>query len=90
MLYNCAFAGEVEPMSCLICAGRADTLLARPGWEERLCPDCGHYQISYDLVLTLMEQGQIFDIEKMRCWLESQRVAEAVPCVEIHEALLVP
>lgn len=35
-----------------------------------------------------MEQGQIFDVDKMRVWLQSKRSAEAVPTVELHEALL--
>jgi len=46
--------------------------------------------MSHELVLTLMEQGQIFDVHKMRAWLQAQRHHCQVPSVEIHEALLVP
>ncbi|WP_310352069.1 hypothetical protein [Pseudomonas sp. BE134] len=40
-------------------------------------------------MLTLMEQGQIFDVSKTRIWLASKRKEEAIPAIEIHEALLV-
>lgn len=74
-------------MSCLVCAGRAETIEAQD-WEERQCDRCGHYRMSKALILYLMEQGQIFDVEKMRLWLEHQRAVEAIPTVELHEALL--
>jgi hypothetical protein len=74
-------------MSCLICAGHAETVEAQE-WEERRCDSCGHYRMSRALILCLMQQGQIFDVDKMRLWLERQRSVEAVPTVELHEALL--
>ena len=77
-------------MSCLICAGSAQDLQCEGAWEERHCPECGRYRMSHELVLTLMEQGQIFDVHKMRAWLQAQRHLCEVPSVEIHEALLVP
>ncbi|MGV8917300.1 MAG: hypothetical protein ACOH2R_05830 [Pseudomonas sp.] len=76
-------------MSCLICAGHAATIECSEGWEKRNCPRCGLYRISQALVLTLMEQGQIFDTEKMRRWLDTQRITVPVPSIEVHEALLV-
>jgi hypothetical protein len=75
-------------MSCLICAGQADTIATHGGWEERNCNRCGHYRMSRELVLGLMEQGQIFDVDKMRFWLKQRRSVEAVPTVELHEAFL--
>lgn len=77
-------------MSCLICAGTAERILCDGDWEERDCPSCGHYRVSDALVLTLMEQGQIFDVSKMRIWLAEKRRDGAIPYIEIHEALLVP
>jgi len=77
-------------MSCLICAGSAESFESPAGWEERNCPKCGRYRISHTLVLTLMEQGQIFDVDKMRNWLAVKRRSEAIPNIEVHEALLVP
>lgn len=74
-------------MSCLICAGYAETIEAQD-WEERRCGCCGHYRMSRPLILCLMEQGQIFDVDKMRIWLEQQRAVEPVPTVKLHEALL--
>lgn len=74
-------------MSCLICAGNAETIEAQD-WEERRCKGCGHYRMSRTLVVGLMEQGQIFDVEKMRLWLKQQRSIDAVPTIERHQALL--
>jgi hypothetical protein len=37
-----------------------------------------------------MDLGQIFDVSRMREWLENQRVDVAIPSIEIHQALLVP
>ncbi len=77
-------------MSCLICAGAAERIMCDGDWEERDCPFCGHYRVSDALVLTLMEQGQIFDVSKMRVWLAGKRRDGGIPCIEIHEALLMP
>ncbi|MBM6442209.1 MULTISPECIES: hypothetical protein [Pseudomonas] len=77
-------------MSCLICAGVAQRIQCHGPWEERDCPECGRYRVSDELILTLMEQGQIFDVGKTRCWLDRRRADGAVPSIEIHEALLVP
>ncbi|KOP56759.1 hypothetical protein OX90_08975 [Pseudomonas coronafaciens pv. porri] len=75
-------------MSCLICAGSAERVSCQGPWEERDCPSCGRYRVADALVLTLMEQGQIFDVVKTRKWLATRRLTEAVPCIEIQEALL--
>ncbi|APC19355.1 hypothetical protein BLL42_25940 [Pseudomonas frederiksbergensis] len=77
-------------MSCLICAGSAENIEIGGDFEERHCPSCGHYRISKALVLTLMEQGQIFDVNRMRTWLAEKRGLVDIPAIEIHEALLVP
>lgn len=75
-------------MSCLICAGYAETIACAAGWEERHCSQCGRYRMSQALVHTLMEQGQIFDADKMRHWLQAQR--STVPVIDVLEALLAP
>ncbi|HEY0289079.1 MAG TPA: hypothetical protein VGC62_19045 [Pseudomonas sp.] len=75
-------------MSCLICAGVAQTIDESDQWEERDCPNCGRYRMDANLVLTLMEQGQIFDVEKMRLWLKHQRRTVNIPHIVAHEALL--
>jgi hypothetical protein len=36
----------------------------------------------------LMEQGQIFDIEKARAWLRSRRGERSIPTIEAVEGLL--
>ncbi|MDB5997301.1 MAG: hypothetical protein JWP42_4437 [Pseudomonas sp.] len=75
-------------MNCLICVGVAERIQCAGPWEERNCPDCGHYRISDELLMTLMEQGQIFDVSKTRGWLKSRRVEGGIPLIEAHEALL--
>ncbi|QAY88254.1 hypothetical protein CUN61_08450 [Pseudomonas arsenicoxydans] len=77
-------------MNCLICVGVAERIDCTGPWEERDCPKCGRYRVSDKLLLTLMEQGQIFDITKTRRWLNSKRHAGCTPVIEIEEALLVP
>lgn len=77
-------------MNCLICVGVAERIQCLGPWEERDCPDCGRYRISDELILALMDQGQIFDVAKTRGWLDSRRREGAIPSIEIHEALLVP
>lgn len=77
-------------MSCLICAGPAERIICEGNWEERVCSSCGHYKISDALVLTLMEQGQIFDVRNMRIWLADRRRNGSIPRVEVHEPLLRP
>ncbi|MGL6244501.1 hypothetical protein [Pseudomonas sp.] len=42
-----------------------------------------------ELVLALMDQGQIFDVSRTRSWLDNKRQAGVTPSIEIHEALLV-
>ena len=81
---------KVMEMNCLICVGVAQRIQCAGPWEERDCPDCGRYRVSDELILTLMEQGQIFDVSKTRRWLASQRIDGFIPSIEIHEALLVP
>jgi hypothetical protein len=76
-------------MSCLICAGTAERINCKGAWEERDCPSCGRYRVADALVLTLMEQGQIFDVGKTREWLANRRRIESVPCIEVEEALLI-
>ncbi|WP_053120786.1 hypothetical protein [Pseudomonas sp. P1.31] len=76
-------------MSCLICAGGAERIHCQGPWEERDCPDCGRYRVADELLLILIEQGQIFDVGKTRGWLDSRRAEVAIPSIEFHEALLV-
>ena len=84
---NKNYKREDLAMSCLICAGNAETIQGQD-WEERRCESCGHYKMSRALVLGLMEKGQIFDVEKMRLWLKRRRSVEAVPTIELHDAVL--
>jgi len=76
-------------MNCLICVGVAERIPCEGPWEERDCPGCGRYKVSDVLIMTLMDQGQVFDIKKTRKWLNDKRRDGVVPCIEIHEALLI-
>lgn len=75
-------------MSCLICAGQAESIECTSGWEERRCSQCGCYRMSQSLILLMMEEGQIFDTERMRKWLMSRRDAIPVPCIDHGQAIL--
>lgn len=77
-------------MSCLICAGQAQAIDCPAGWEERCCAQCGCYRMSQALILEMMDEGQIFDTERMRQWLVARRDVVAVPSIEPHQAILVP
>lgn len=91
--HGCSISGtniKLEIVTtCLICVGVAEQFQCRGPWEERNCPDCGHYRISDELILALMDQGQIFDVAKTRSWLDSRRIEMTIPTIKIHEALLV-
>ena len=76
-------------MSCLICAGSAESIECSPGWEERRCPQCGCYRMSQSLVLLMMDEGQIFDSVKMREWLQVRRGVVPVPSIEFNQAIRV-
>lgn len=76
-------------MSCLICAGRAETIDCPAGWEQRCCTLCGSYRMSQALVLHMMDEGQIFDAARMRDWLTLRRAQVPVPAIEPHEAIIV-
>ncbi|MCP2067578.1 UNVERIFIED_ORG: hypothetical protein J2Y84_002904 [Pseudomonas reinekei] len=80
----------VIAMNCLICVGVAQRIECNGPWEDRDCPDCGRYRVSDELILALMDQGQIFDVSKTRDMLNSRRLEGAIPTIEIHEAQLVP
>lgn len=75
-------------MNCLVCVGAASRIACEGPWEERDCPVCGHYRVEDDLVLSLMDQGQIFDVEKTRTWIIRQRKNQPIPCIGANDALL--
>lgn len=79
----------VIEMNCLICVGTAQRVVCDGPWEERDCPECGRYRISDELILALMDQGQIFDVLKTRGWLDTRRTEGVLPCIQTHEGLLV-
>ena len=79
----------VIEMNCLICVGVAERVMCNGPWEERDCPVCGRYRISDDLILALMDQGHIFDVLKVRGWLDMRRTDGYLPCIKSPEGLLV-
>ncbi|QJI28684.1 hypothetical protein HKK55_08130 [Pseudomonas sp. ADAK18] len=76
-------------MSCLVCAGSAERIEASEDFAERICAECGHYRISRSFVLDLIEQGQIFDVVKMRDWLADNRQRVDIPSINAQQAILV-
>lgn len=75
-------------MSCLICAGQAESIECQVGWEQRSCAACGDYCMSQALVAEMMEQGQIFDAARMRNWLLASRGDTPLPMIEASHAIL--
>jgi len=75
-------------MSCLICAGQAESVECIRGWEERCCAQCGCYRMSQALILAMMDEGQIFDTARMREWLAARRVLVSVPSIDQPQAIL--
>ncbi|MEJ5039256.1 hypothetical protein KH389_10545 [Pseudomonas qingdaonensis] len=45
--------------------------------------------MSQKLILTMMDEGQIFDACKMRQWLDTRRCVVPIPTIDVHEAILV-
>lgn len=66
-------------MTCLICAGPAEEIDCPSQLEERRCAVCGRYRISNALVRTLMDEGQIFDLVKVREWLKGNGALPDIP-----------
>ena len=56
--------------------------MSRPLGREGLS-GVGRYLLSDELILALMDQGQIFDIAKTRNWLDNQRAEGAIPSIDI-------
>jgi len=75
-------------MSCLICAGHAESVECTLGWEERRCSQCGCYRMSQSLLLLMMEEGQMFATERMRQWLVVRRGQVPVPAIDHEHAIL--
>ena len=46
--------------------------------------------MSQALILVMMEEGQIFDTERMREWLVAQRGQGSVPAIDHAQAILFP
>lgn len=69
--------------------GVAERVMCDGPWEERDCPVCGRYRISDDLILALMDQGHIFDVLKVRGWLDMRLTDGFLPCIKSPEGLLV-
>jgi len=53
-----------------------------------LVSQCGCYRMSQALILVMMEEGQIFDTERMRAWLVSRRELMPIPTIDHSQAIL--
>lgn len=75
-------------MNCLICTELAEQFASCDQWEERVCPDCGHYKISLQLISAMIDQGQIFNIRKTREWLAIVRASSPAPAICFENVIL--
>jgi len=46
--------------------------------------------MSQSLILAMMEEGQIFDTERMRAWLVCRRQLMPIPTIDASQAILAP
>lgn len=75
-------------MNCLICTELAERFASCDQWEERVCPNCGHYKISLHLISAMIDQGQIFDIHQTREWLVMERISTPAPAICLENVIL--
>lgn len=75
-------------MSCFICAEEAEGFICSSEWEERVCPYCGHYRVSTELLSQMMSHGQLFDVSRTREWLARERFAYPTPCISTVVCIL--
>ncbi len=78
---------EITTM-CLICLETAEQFATCERWEERVCPNCGHYKISAELVASMADGEQIFDVERTRAWLAAERMTSPAPAICEGNAML--
>lgn len=60
-------------MNCLICNAEAKRIKTMGDWVEQACPACGRFRVSGALFADMKTKGQVFDVEKVRSWLNEQR-----------------
>lgn len=53
-------------MSCVICKEPAAIFDAEGGYQERLCPKCGHYRVTGTVLVLMKAHGWNFDVELAR------------------------
>jgi len=72
-------------MNCLICGALAVRVDAGSKYEERACPECGHYRITCK-VLELMKAHQWhFDVGLTQRWIAEKGIG-TIPTIDSHQA----
>jgi hypothetical protein len=66
---------------CLICHKPANAIPPAGDYEERACPECGHYKISRTALTSMEAQGFTFNIGLMREWLAAQQGSGEIPVI---------
>jgi hypothetical protein len=75
-------------MSCFICEGEARTIPSIGDYEERVCPDCGHYRVSGTVVAQLETLNRKFDVDQMKLFVQGGIARGEIPLITSYVAYL--
>lgn len=73
-------------MTCLICKGTAKEVEPLGDYEDRVCSDCGRYQITRSLLSELEAAKKWLDVEATRIWIAVNKVSGGIPKLSTFEA----
>jgi DNA-directed RNA polymerase subunit RPC12/RpoP len=72
-------------MICEICGGLAVRVDAGSKYEERACPQCGHYRITGKVLVLMKAHDWRFDVDLTQRWIAAQGVG-IIPTIDSHQA----
>jgi len=73
-------------MTCFICNELATEAGLGDDYEERVCPNCGHYRVTGLALLLMKAHGWRFDVELARTWIANQKSYGFVPTIDSYQA----
>lgn len=76
---------KVKFMSCVICGAPAVRVDAGSKYEERTCPECGHYRVTDKALFLMKAHGWHFDVHLTQRWIAEQGLG-VIPIIDSHQA----
>ena len=73
-------------MTCLICDGQAAVVEPDGDYEERACPECGHYRVTGTALVLLKAHSWRFDLELTRKWIADHQSSGVIPTIDSAQA----